>query len=110
VANSPPGNLGEGFKLKFYWFLLSALCVWRLTHLLQAEDGPWELVVNFRKLFGSSMIGAMLDCFYCLSVWIAIPFAWWTGESWKERGFLWVALSGAASVLERATGPRERSS
>jgi hypothetical protein len=87
--------------MRFYWLALGVLAVWRITHLLQAEDGPWNLFVRFRGLFGQGGFGALLDCFYCLSLWIAIPFAVWIGESWKERILLWPALSAAAILLER---------
>ncbi len=77
--------------------------MWRVTHLLAAEDGPWDFIVRLRKLAGNGVFGKMLDCFYCLSVWITAPFAWGLGVSWKERLILWPALSGAAILLERAT-------
>jgi len=25
----------------FYWLIVGILVVWRLSHLLHAEDGPW---------------------------------------------------------------------
>jgi hypothetical protein len=80
-----------------------SVAVWRVTHLLAAEDGPWDLIVRFRRLAGNGVFGKMLDCFYCLSVWMAVPFAWALGATWKERLILWPALSGAAILLERAT-------
>jgi len=88
----------------FYGLILGALAVWRITHLLRAEDGPWDSVAKLRRLAGNSIWGKLLDCFYCLSVWVAVPFAWWLGDNWKHRLLLWPALSGAASLLERATG------
>ena len=91
--------------MNFYWLLLAILGVWRITHLLNAEDGPWNLLVRFRRAIGDGVLGQLLDCFYCLSLWIAIPFAWVVGQSWKERLLLWPALSGAAILLERATAP-----
>jgi hypothetical protein len=89
--------------MQWYWFVLGALGVWRLTHLLNAEDGPAEVLVRFRRLAGNGFWGSLLDCFYCLSIWIAAPFAMVLGASWTERILLWLALSGAASLLERAT-------
>jgi len=47
------------------------------------------------------MWGKLLDCFQCLSLWVAAPYAWWLGENWKERLLLWPALSAAAILLER---------
>jgi hypothetical protein len=88
----------------FYWFVLGSLAVWRITHLLQAEDGPWDALVKLRALAGESVFGKLLDCFYCLSLWVAIPFAWLLAERWQHRIVFWLAASGAAILLERATG------
>ena len=52
-------------------FVLAVLATWRLTHLLAEEDGPAYVVVRFRAQLGDSLAGKMMDCFYCLSVWIA---------------------------------------
>jgi len=93
--------------MRFYWLVLGILAVWRITHLFQAEDGPWNLLVKFRRLFGDGMIGSLLDCFYRLSLWVAIPIAWWLGQDWKERFFLWMALSGGAILLEKLSSPNE---
>jgi hypothetical protein len=92
--------------MRFYWLALGILAVWRVTHLLSAEDGPWDVFVRLRMLVGKGFWGALVNCFYCLSVWTAVPFAYWLGESWKERLLLWPALSGAAILLERLTSDR----
>jgi hypothetical protein len=89
----------------FYWLLVASLVTWRLTHLLQAEDGPWNVIVRLRLLVGTSVIGDLLDCFYCLSIWVALPFACLIGANWKERLLIWPALSGAATLLERVSQP-----
>jgi len=89
--------------MRFYWLILCILGVWRVTHLLQAEDGPGDLLVYFRRQAGTGFWGSLLDCFYCLSVWIALPFALLIGESWRERLILWRAYSAGASILERLT-------
>jgi hypothetical protein len=89
--------------VRFYWFILGILGVWRITHLLHAEDGPRNSLVKLRRLLGNGFLGQLLDCFYCLSLWIALPFAWVLGQSWGEGLVLWPALSGAAALLQRAT-------
>ena len=33
--------------MRFYRFLLGLLSVWRITHLLNAEDGPFEVLATF---------------------------------------------------------------
>ena len=96
--------------MRFYWLTLAILGVWRITHLLNAEDGPWNLLARFRRSVGTGVLGQMLDCFYCLSLWIAIPFAWAVGQTWKERLLLWPALSGAAILLHRVTKGSESGS
>jgi hypothetical protein len=88
---------------RFYALALGILAVWRITHLLNAEDGPGKLLARMRTLAGSGFWGEMLDCFYCLSLWVAAPFALILGGEWSERLLLWPALSGAAILLERAT-------
>lgn len=84
-------------------FIICTLAVWRITHLLSQEDGPFGLVFKFRKLFGQGFFGDLLDCFYCLSLWIAIPFAFYLGKAWLEGTIIWLALSGAACLLFKIT-------
>jgi uncharacterized protein DUF1360 len=94
--------------MAFYGLTLGILSVWRITHLLYGEDGPADLFVRLRRLAGHSLFGQLLDCFYCLSVWIALPFALWLGRGWQERLLLVPALSAGAIVLERLTSPDHR--
>jgi len=91
--------------MSLYRFILGLLTVWRITHLLQAEDGPWDIVVRLRRAADNSFWGKLLDCFYCLSFWVAAPLAFLLGESWLERALLWPALSAGASIIEQATNP-----
>ena len=83
-------------------FLLAALATWRLTHLLAEEDGPGDLIVKIREGLGDSFFGRLMDCFYCLSLWIAALVAVLLVKQWLEWPLLWLALSGAACLLERA--------
>jgi len=82
---------------------VGATATWRLTHLLHAEDGPWDVLIRLRHLAGDGVWARMLDCFYCVSVWVALPIALSLGTTFKARILLWPALSGAAILLERAT-------
>ncbi len=86
--------------MRFYRLLLGILAVWRITHLLNAEDGPWEVVVRLRRIAGEGFWGQLLDCFYCLSVWIAAPFALYLEVKSSDRILLWPALSAGAILLE----------
>lgn len=86
-----------------FWqrFLLGVLATWRLAHLLADEDGPFDVIVKVRRRLGGSWLGRLLDCFYCLSFWIAAPFAFWVCEQPLDRGVAWIALSGGACLLQR---------
>jgi hypothetical protein len=87
----------------FYWLALGILSAWRVTHLLQAEDGPSDIVVRLRLWAADGFFGRLLDCFYCLSIWVSLPLAAAIGQGWLERILLWPALSGGAILLQQMT-------
>jgi hypothetical protein len=87
----------------FSVLIVGILVVWRITHLFWGEDGPADFLVRLRRLAGHSFVGDVLDCFNCLSLWVSAPVAWVLGATWTGRGLLWMALSGGAILLERAT-------
>jgi hypothetical protein len=89
--------------MSFYLLTLGILATWRVTHFLQAEDGPGDIVVRVRARLGDGHLGKLLDCFYCLSVWVAVPLAVWIGQRWDEKVLLVLGFSGGAILLERAT-------
>lgn len=86
-----------------FWarFVLAILATWRGTHLLASEDGPADLIVRFRSLLGKSVAATLMDCFNCVSLWIAAPAAVFVSRSLGEWFFSWLALSGGACLLER---------
>jgi hypothetical protein len=90
-------------------FALASLAVWRVTHLLSAEDGPGDLILNLRARLGTSFVGELMDCFNCTSVWVAVPFTVAVTRSRRSAPLVWLALSGSASLLERATVRGEES-
>jgi Protein of unknown function (DUF1360). len=89
-------------------FALGALATWRLTHLLAEEDGPGQAVLRLRIKAGDSWAGELLDCFYCMSIWVAAPVAAAVAPRRRELPLVWLALSGAACLLEQATGASSR--
>ncbi len=89
--------------MAIYRLLLGILFVWRITHLLNAEDGPGDLFVTLRRRVGNGFWGQLLDCFLCLSLWVSAPLAVLLGRKAGERILLWPALSAGAILLERAT-------
>lgn len=81
-------------------FILAVLATWRVTHLLASEDGPADVIVRFRALLGQTLVGKLMDCFNCLSLWIAAPAALFVTRHFLDWLVLWLALSGAACLLE----------
>ena len=84
-------------------FGLAALATWRVTHLLVNEDGPADAIVHVREKLGDSQLGALMDCFQCASMWVALPFAFFAAKKPADRAVAWLALSGTACLLETMT-------
>jgi Protein of unknown function (DUF1360) len=88
-------------------FVLVALSVWRLSHLIALEDGPYAVIARMRQRLGDRMLGQLADCFACTSIWVAAPATLMTGAKRRpgELVLVWLALSGAACLLERLPKP-----
>jgi hypothetical protein len=88
--------------LMTFWarFLLAVLATWRVTHLLAVEDGPAGMVARLRARLGRSIVGELLDCFLCLSLWVALPFALFVDRTVPQVFVVWLALSGGACLCE----------
>ncbi|MBZ4188694.1 DUF1360 domain-containing protein [Niabella beijingensis] len=86
-----------------HYFIVSILAVWRITHLIARENGPFDVVLFLRRKAGRGFWGKLMDCFYCLSIWISLPAGWWLGGHWWEQVLYWLAVSGAACLLEKIT-------
>lgn len=89
--------------MPWFYFITSVLAVWRVTHLLGKEDGPFDIIFRLRKKAGTGFFASLLDCFYCLSIWVAFPAGIWLGTNLLEKILMWLALSGGACLLEQAT-------
>jgi len=86
-----------------FWirFILAVLATWRVTHLLVSEDGPWEILARLRRRLGNSTLGRLMDCFGCASMWVAAAFSYLVFRRLPDLLVGWLALSGAAFLLER---------
>jgi hypothetical protein len=84
------------------WFrlVIAILAIWRIAHLIAREDGPFDVIVTLRVKAGDGVIGRLMDCPYCLSLWIAIPFALMLANDVVTWIAAWLAISGGASALE----------
>lgn len=88
--------MSPGFDL-----VVAVLATWRLCHLIAHEDGPFDAVVRLRQAAGAGQVGRLMDCPYCLSLWIAAPFAGMIATDLAAGIMLWLAISGAACLVEQ---------
>jgi uncharacterized protein DUF1360 len=91
-----------GFAVRF---TVASLATWRVTHLLAEEDGPADLVVRARAALGDGTAGALMDCFYCLSVWVAAPLSLTVTRRCAQLPTVWLGLSAGACLIDRLTAP-----
>jgi hypothetical protein len=68
---------------------------------LASEDGPGDVVFHLRKYLADSFFGQLMDCFSCISLWVAAPFALFVTSQPIEFIVAWLALSGGAMLAER---------
>lgn len=91
-------------------FLILSLAVWRLCALFLYDDLPFDLMAKFRDRIGviyhptthervaTTQLARLFICIYCLSIWVALPFAVYF---YQENFFIyWLGLSGAAILLD----------
>lgn len=85
------------------WFrlVIAVLATWRVAHLIAHEDGPFDMIVRIRVAAGASFFGRLMDCPYCLSIWIATPFAFMLASTVGAWVAAWLAISGGACLIER---------
>jgi len=105
------GNPSSASLLRFALTMLSSLsivallvavaAVWRVTHALVHEAGPFDGLTALR---GVALFRGVLGCFYCTSLWAALPIALWLGQGLVEVVVLCVGFSGGAILIERLSG------
>lgn len=94
--------MGPGGGRILFDFLIATLATWRLAALLTREDGPYDIFARLRAR-AAGMVGRALGCLQCTSLWVALPLTGFVAP-WSARSpVLWLALSGGACLLDRAT-------
>ena len=86
---------------EFVKYFVLVIVVWRLTHLLTSEDGPFEVIIKIRKLLGATILGDLMDCFYCASVWIGMVAGIYAGATIHEIVILTLYYSGASMIINK---------
>lgn len=84
-------------------FVVTSLAVWRMTHLLAYEEGPFRVFARFRERVRTTFGETLLDCFSCLSLWVAGGIAPLAGVGGSQL-LLVSALSAAAIGVEHHIG------
>src|SRR5687767_2764886 len=86
-------------------FAVAVLATWRAAHLVANEDGPFDAILAVRRRAGDGVLGRLMDCPYCLSLWLAMPLTGWlvrrSGLGRPDAVPVWLAVSGGACLLER---------
>ena len=86
--------------------VVAILAVWRISHLLAREDGPFDMIARIRARAGQGVFGELMDCFNCISLWVAAGVALWLTARPAEWLFTWLGLSGGACLVERIAPPQ----
>jgi Protein of unknown function (DUF1360) len=101
VRCRPRGTIGARASDDLAVFaVLGTFATWRVAHLLSSEDGPLQVVARLRAGLGSSELGRLVDCFQCLSIWVALPVAAMVPRRRPDQVLIWMAVSGAACLIE----------
>ena len=91
-----------------FYFLLSVFAVYRLTRMIANETGPFDVFTRLRHFLEyradkEKFFFKLIDCFYCLSVWISFPFAFFMADGVLFIFLYWMAISGAACAIYTQT-------
>ncbi len=90
-------------------FILLALLVYRLARLIAIDDGPLDVILEFRNTLGAydygpnglakNSLGRGITCPHCVGMWLAL-FVAIAAYPWPEVLVYWLALAGAQSFLQ----------
>lgn len=79
--------------------LIAALFVYRLARMIAEEEGPFGVFTWLRGLpKPNTWIWRGMECIMCLSVWVALPVAYYLGGDWL---LTWLALSAVAVIIKK---------
>jgi hypothetical protein len=87
-------------RVNIFDLIIAALAVWRVSNMVKREHGPWDIFIRIREKLGDSMLGKLIDCPYCSSVWIA-PMVFIPGARFVV---ICLAISAMAIILEVTIG------
>lgn len=96
--------------------LLATLAVYRVSHMLAQETGPFALCYRFRSWVGDKAVVPGLPmqkqphawiiegvtCPLCISFWLALPAALFVTVDWWTWSLVWLGIAGGVLVLHKA--------
>ncbi len=82
-----------------FTLVLHTLAVWRVSHLVSEEMGPFDSMYKLRKAMGVGFFGSLLSCFYCTSMWVAWVLALYQSDGLIQVAIYTLALSGFACII-----------
>lgn len=89
-------------------FILAVFAVWRVTYMLQVEDGPMAVFTRLQAwiMKRPDKVGGINQgffCFYCLSVWVSLPITLLImhNHNWKSFIVYWLAVSTGAILVNK---------
>jgi len=79
--------------------VLSVLAVYRISHMLTREDGPFDIFIGFRHRIGQhNWIGRGMNCVLCVSFWLSALTGFVPG--WL---LLWFGIAGAVTFIHKVS-------
>lgn len=86
-------------------FIIGGLAVWRISHMLVKETGPFMVFSRLRAFLATHQKRSggffdLISCTMCVSVWIGLIASLWVSHDlfhWLGYGF---AFSGVSLLLE----------
>jgi hypothetical protein len=57
-------------QLDIYTLAIISLATFRIAYFVTREDAPFGIMARIRDKYP---LGGLLTCFYCFSVWVAVP-------------------------------------
>lgn len=87
-------------------FVVALLGVYRLSHMIAMEDGPFDMFATMRDAIGqASWVGRGLHCPLCISFWLSLSMLGWLSFvgliGAPYHLLVWLGLAGGCLVLHR---------
>ena len=87
------------------YLLLGPVVIWRITHMIQEEAGPFAIFFRINAWLASNThngIGGFYDgwtCFKCLSVWLSVIYTVFLPTADTVIGYLTTVLFLSGSAI-----------